>query len=332
MSQAGRTPPRPDDSVSIDVGTIVRWVAAAAIAIGGLIHLQLYFDGYRDFPNANLGRSFVLNGVSSIVVACAMVVRRDALVRLAGVGVLAGTLVAFFVSRTDSGIFGFAEKGLNPSPQALLTLVLEIGGLVLIGATFIPDIGPGINLEPRVAAPVVAVALVGSLAGSALWARTPERPEATPVDTAVSATTPASTPPPETSVPASPAAGATTVAAVGGTTVAPTTAAAAGASTTAAGGASTTAASGDSAGAEVITISIADFAFDQPALEIPVGTTVEWVNNDDTDHDVTSDDGSFVSETLAPGDTFTYTFTAAGDFPYICSIHPQMTANIVVTA
>jgi len=311
------------------VGTIVRWAAAVAIAVGGLIHLQLYFDGYRDFPNANLGRSFVLNGVASIVVACAMVVRRDAVVRLAGVGVLAGTLVAFFVSRTDSGIFGFAEKGLNPSPQALLTLVFEIGGLVLIGATFLPDVGPGIDLEPRVAAPVVAVALVGSLAGSALWARTPERPDAAPVETAVPATTPASaSPPPDTSVLATAAASAaatTTVATGGGatTTIAPTTAPAAGATSTAAGG---------GAAEGVMTISIVDFAFDQPTLEIPVGTTVEWVNDDTFDHDVTSGDGSFVSETLAPGDTFTFTFTAAGDFPYICSIHPQMTANIVVTA
>lgn len=308
------------------MGTIVRWAAAVAIAVGGLIHLQLYFDGYRDFPNANLGRSFVLNGVASIVVACAMVVRRDAVVRLAGVGVLAGTLVAFFVSRTDSGIFGFAEKGLNPSPQALLTLVFEIGGLVLIGATFIPDVGPGVDLEPRAAAPVVAVALVGTLAGSALWARTPERPEAAPADSAVPATAPAdpaSTAPAESSSPAASTTVAATIAgAVGATTtVAPTTAS---------GGATTAAAGGDTAGA--MTISIVDFAFDPATLEIPVGTTVEWVNNDTFDHDVTSDDGSFVSETLAPGDTFSFTFDTAGDFPYVCTIHPQMTANIVVTA
>jgi len=45
-------------------------VAALAILVGGSAHLQLYFrGGYRSFPNANLGRSFLLNGVASVFVA-----------------------------------------------------------------------------------------------------------------------------------------------------------------------------------------------------------------------------------------------------------------------
>ena len=51
---------------------VVRVVAALLVLGGGLVHLQLYNDGYKDFPNANLGRSFLLN------VAASIAARRDA--------------------------------------------------------------------------------------------------------------------------------------------------------------------------------------------------------------------------------------------------------------
>ena len=51
------------------LATVGRWVAALLVLGSGAIHLKLYFDGYRDFPNANLGRSFLLNAVASLVVA-----------------------------------------------------------------------------------------------------------------------------------------------------------------------------------------------------------------------------------------------------------------------
>jgi len=60
---------RPDSTdVGNQIGTGLRLVAAVAILIGGLVHLQLYLDGYRDFPDANLGRSFLLNVVASVIV------------------------------------------------------------------------------------------------------------------------------------------------------------------------------------------------------------------------------------------------------------------------
>ena len=36
-------------------------MAAALIVVGGIVHLKLYNDGYQDFPDHNLGRSFLLN-------------------------------------------------------------------------------------------------------------------------------------------------------------------------------------------------------------------------------------------------------------------------------
>ena len=104
------------DDRGTTVGTVCRIGAAVAVLVSGLVHLQLYLDGYRDFPNQSLGRSFLLNVVASAVVAVALVWRRELVVRLAAAGLLVGTLVAFALSRSDRGIFGFTERGLEPSP------------------------------------------------------------------------------------------------------------------------------------------------------------------------------------------------------------------------
>ena len=71
--------------------------------------------------------------------------------------------------------------------------------------------------------------------------------------------------------------------------------------------------------------------FRSPAsLDIAVGTTVTWTNNDGAPHTVTADDGSFDSGNLDQGATFSFTFETAGTFSYICKIHPSMTAVITV--
>jgi plastocyanin len=49
-----------------------------------------------------------------------------------------------------------------------------------------------------------------------------------------------------------------------------------------------------------------------------------------TTHNIVADDGSYNSGPLAPGATFTHAFTAAGSYPYHCSIHPNMRGTITV--
>lgn len=83
-------------------------------------------------------------------------------------------------------------------------------------------------------------------------------------------------------------------------------------------------------------------------LKIPVGTTVEWDNNAKTLHDVTTDASSaqnpadvklppgakpFDSGFMQPGATFKYTFTAPGEYTYICIPHEKdhMVGHLVVT-
>ena len=77
-------------------------------------------------------------------------------------------------------------------------------------------------------------------------------------------------------------------------------------------------------------VSIQNFSFSVASLSIASGATVTWTNNDATAHTVTADDGTFNSGNIAPGQTFSRTFTSTGTFAYHCSIHPMMKAAVVV--
>ncbi len=65
-------------------------------------------------------------------------------------------------------------------------------------------------------------------------------------------------------------------------------------------------------------------------LEIKVGDTVIWTNEDDHDHTVVADDDSFESEKIGRGETFKHTFKKKGKFKYSCSYHPRMKGTITV--
>lgn len=84
----------------------------------------------------------------------------------------------------------------------------------------------------------------------------------------------------------------------------------------------------NAAGAQV---KIDNFTFEPATITVKQGTTVQWVNRDDIPHTVVSDDKTtFKSKPLDTDDKFSYTFTKAGTYNYFCSIHPKMTAKVVV--
>ena len=120
--------------MKLDTSTIVRWSAAALDFAGGLVHLKLW-DGTKDWPNDNLSRMFLLNVVASIAAAAAVAVWEHWLPVLGALAVVNGTLFAFAISRTDvgvpftqvDGLGRFEEKGFDPSPEAPLALLFEIG-------------------------------------------------------------------------------------------------------------------------------------------------------------------------------------------------------------
>jgi len=89
------------------------------------------------------------------------------------------------------------------------------------------------------------------------------------------------------------------------------------------------------AGQEFV-IDMANFAFSEATLTIPVGSTVVWRNLDTVQHSATADDGSFDTGLLDGGGEARVTFSTPGTFPYYCLLHGGpggvgMSATIVVT-
>jgi len=77
-------------------------------------------------------------------------------------------------------------------------------------------------------------------------------------------------------------------------------------------------------------VKIDNFSFGPQTVTVPVGATVTWTNHDDIPHTVVSTDGVFKSKVRDTDETFSYTFTKAGTYPYYCTIHPKMTGKVVV--
>lgn len=247
---------------TLDVATVTRLSAAIALLAGGLVHLQLYFDGYRHLPDPNLGRSFIANGVASVLIAGALLVRRDAIVRLAGIGVALGTLGAFALSRRGDGIFGLRETGLNPSPQALIALIAEVAAIAALAYSFLPRVGGGNEVDRRLSVPTAGLFAAGAIVLSMLWAQ----------DSGATATS---------NAPGS--------------------------------------------------VRISEFAFHESEVFVTTGSTVTWTNADGPNHSVVATDGSFHSNSLSTGESFSTTFDTAGTYTYVCGIHGSMHGTVVVT-
>jgi LPXTG-motif cell wall-anchored protein len=75
---------------------------------------------------------------------------------------------------------------------------------------------------------------------------------------------------------------------------------------------------------------ISDFKFSPAAITIHVGDTITWTNAGPTDHTATASDHSFDTGLLHKGQSGSHTFTQAGTFPYICTLHPFMHGTVVV--
>src|SRR5262249_6183814 len=75
---------------------------------------------------------------------------------------------------------------------------------------------------------------------------------------------------------------------------------------------------------------IDNFSLTPATLTVPARTTVTWTNHDDVPHTVTATDKSYSSGAIDTDGTFSHQFTTPGTYAYFCSIHPTMTAQIIV--
>jgi len=71
----------------------------------------------------------------------------------------------------------------------------------------------------------------------------------------------------------------------------------------------------------VTLIEMGDNFFDPAQLTVKVGTTVTWKVVGQSTHDLAARDGSFIDRTMSFGQTFSFTFTKAGTYAYVCMQH-----------
>lgn len=80
-------------------------------------------------------------------------------------------------------------------------------------------------------------------------------------------------------------------------------------------------------------ITIQNFAFSPASTTVKKGTTVTWTNQDSTTHTVTETDSQTGPDSgdLAPGKSYSFTYSTVGTFKYHCTIHASMTGTVTVT-
>jgi plastocyanin len=87
----------------------------------------------------------------------------------------------------------------------------------------------------------------------------------------------------------------------------------------------------NNAGAEpAAAVSMDHNTFIPGEITVVPGTTVTWVNKEAMSHTVVDMNKRFRSKTLAKDASFSFTFAIAGDYDYLCSIHPNMKGKVIV--
>ena len=79
------------------------------------------------------------------------------------------------------------------------------------------------------------------------------------------------------------------------------------------------------------TVQIKRASFVPTTAKIKTGDSVKWVNTDTQNHQVVSNNGSFVSPILGPGKTYSHHFTAAGTYRYHDGLNPSVKGAVSVT-
>src|SRR6201992_2045609 len=79
------------------------------------------------------------------------------------------------------------------------------------------------------------------------------------------------------------------------------------------------------------TVAIVNSHYKPTPLAVSLGDTVTWVNEGFLLHNVTAANGEFASGTLHGGERFSVRFTKPGTVDYVCTIHPGMSGQVIVS-
>jgi LPXTG-motif cell wall-anchored protein len=76
-------------------------------------------------------------------------------------------------------------------------------------------------------------------------------------------------------------------------------------------------------------VAMRDLKFIPKKINVAVGDTVTWRNDDTEPHNAIANDDSFRTETIQGGETVSATIDESGSHPYFCSIHAGMEGTVV---
>ena len=118
-----------------------RWAVTALAVAGagllvwsGVIHLQLWADGYRTI--SVIGPLFLTQGIASIVLAVALVAFRQ-LVLLAEGAVLAAATAAGLLLSAGIGLFGYTESLAVPYAETSLVVEFTSAAVLAVAAAIV---------------------------------------------------------------------------------------------------------------------------------------------------------------------------------------------------
>jgi hypothetical protein len=118
--------------MNIRAVVVARVVAAAMLATSAYIHAELYLNhGYRYIHV--IGPAFLLQASAGFAVALLLLVTGSPVIRLLAIGVAFGALGGFVMSRTV-GVAGFTERGFTPSPEAVISVAVELSAIAVLVA------------------------------------------------------------------------------------------------------------------------------------------------------------------------------------------------------
>lgn len=109
--------------------TLLAVAGAGLLVWSGVIHLQLWSDGYRSI--SVIGPLFLIQGIASIVLAVALVVFRRLVLLAAGAALAAATAAGLLLS-AGIGLFGYQES--LAVPYAETSLVVEFTSAAVLAA------------------------------------------------------------------------------------------------------------------------------------------------------------------------------------------------------
>ena len=118
----------------------LRLTIGASLVVSGYVHAELHGQGYRSIHV--IGPAFLIQAAASFALAV-VVLAGPWTLRVAAGGLALGALSAFALTRT-TGLFGFAETGSDPAPQAPVSVIVETLTALLCGVSGAEDVSiPG---------------------------------------------------------------------------------------------------------------------------------------------------------------------------------------------